>query len=111
MAKYGNGISFDEACMMEKEQIRHPLNGELSVGANEDGFVYEPAGKEDCDRCILGAYDGLVFQAKEALAAGRALEKLMRAKGLQTTLQEFLIAKEKEKQDSNGYRYESDGDE
>ena len=39
MSKYGNGITFGEACMHEKEEIRHALNGE--VLESWDDYTYE----------------------------------------------------------------------
>ena len=75
MGKYGN-IKFGTACMHEKEEIRHALNGEVLEAWDEDGKHWAKAPKEVCDKVILEAYDSLYYQAEQLRASGCAIDKL-----------------------------------
>ena len=77
MAEYGNGISMTRAFTLDKERIKHALNGELACGENEDGFVYAKADKEACDNYIISAYENAVYYALTMNESACALEKLM----------------------------------
>lgn len=114
MAKYGCGLSFGRVCMLEKEQIKHALKGELACGETDDGFVYAPAGKEECDRFILSAYDECVYQAKDAMDSGRALERLMKSRGVELdvtyTLEEYMRFFMEAAIEFNDYVYEPEED-
>lgn len=70
MAKYGCGISFAEACDLDREELLHALKGEVRVGENEDGFIYEPASKEETDGVIIGLFDSMVYYAKQTMIEG-----------------------------------------
>lgn len=90
MAKYGNGISFKQACEYEREGIEHALRGELVCDESEEGFVYAKASKEECDKFILSAYDEVVYQAIRAFTSGRALERIAEERGGGISLQEYM---------------------
>ena len=78
MSKYGSGLSSGQVANMEKEEIREALNGRIRVGENESGFIYEPCeDKEQLNMVVLRAYDALYYQLQQALASGRALEKIL----------------------------------
>lgn len=116
MGEYGPGISFGQACMMDKERIIHAFNGELMIGEDmdKDGvshFVYEHADKKDCLAYILAAYDNAVYQAKEAAASGRALERLFEeVTGIKTAnhFKRYMALSEEERKKFPDYHYESD---
>lgn len=79
MGAYGSGMTSGRLCMMEKEMIRHALNGEMRVGESLEGFVYDKCdNKEELDSVILKAYDEAYFQLKRALDSGRAQDAVMR---------------------------------
>lgn len=75
MGKY-SGMNFGTACMHEKEEIKHALNGEVLVGWDEDGKHWEKAPKDETDAVILEAYDELYYQAEQLRSSGCAMEKL-----------------------------------
>ena len=77
MAEYGNGVSFGQACTYDKERIKMAFQGKLMIGESVNGFEYEKADKDECKRYILGAYDEAVYQARTAMASGRALERML----------------------------------
>ncbi len=90
MSKYGCGISFVRACEMDKEQIKHALQGELVVNETENGFVYGKADKQACDQFIIDAYDNVVYHAIEAMRSGKAYDRFLSEKGLTISLPEYL---------------------
>ena len=63
MSEYGSGISMGDAFSMDKERIKHALNGEIMVGEEEGGFIYDKASKKECDDFILHAFDNAVYWA------------------------------------------------
>ena len=109
MAKYGSGLTSGQIAMMEKEEIKEALKGNLRVNEGPDGFIYEPCDdKALLDSVIVKAYDALYYQLEEALAAGRALDRGAREKGM--TQNEYMQALSDARMDS-GYQYEEDEDE
>lgn len=96
MAKYGNGISFAEACKMNREELLHALNGEIRVGENENGFIYAPASKEETDKVIIGLFDSLVYDAQNTLKASRAMESAYFKQAGPLPLKDFMSAMEAE---------------
>ena len=108
MAEYASGLSFGTCCNLDKERIRHALNGELMVGEDENGFIYEKADKADCDDYILHAYDNVVFLCKQAYDSGRALDAIMQAHGVKVDLREYMETVMKENQKFNDYVFERD---
>ena len=111
MAEYGPGLTFGQMCSMDKERIIHAFKGELMCGEDENGFIYEPASKEECLEYILEAYDNAVFQGKAAMDSGRALEKLFKeVTGHETTehFKRYIALTEEERLRYQDYHYESD---
>lgn len=116
MAEYGSGISFGEACMMDKERIIHAFNGELMIGEQPAGdgngrFIYEKASREECLQYILSAYDSAVYQAKMSMDSGRALERLFKeVTGSETVdhFKRYVVLSEEEHMRYPDYHYESD---
>jgi len=80
MGRYGNGISFKEACVFDREQIVKALDLQVVSGEDEKGFIYCPCTKEDADKTILDLYDNIVYQARQTMAVGRAHEKYLTKK-------------------------------
>ena len=114
MSEYGNGITMAKAFSYDKERIKKALTGQILAGESEDGFIYKPADKEDCNTYILSAFDNAVYQCREALAHGRAMEAYLKSKGINIDFKEFLpfIEAEKKKDyESNAYIYENDTEE
>lgn len=78
MSEYGSGITMMEGFALDRERIRHAWDGELVCGEDERGFfLYEPADEGDCLAFIIKAFDNAVFQCRQALAGGRALERML----------------------------------
>jgi hypothetical protein len=78
MSEYGSGITMMEGFALDRERIRHAWDGELVCGEDDRGFfLYEPADEGDCLAFIIKAFDNAVFQCRQALAAGRALEHML----------------------------------
>jgi hypothetical protein len=92
MAKYGPGLTSGQIANMEKEMIKHALQGELQVGEEENGIIYELCEKSECDKYIIDAYDALYCQLEQALASGRALEKIAKDHGYNSDLAEYMDA-------------------
>lgn len=81
MGEYGSGMSLAQVAELDKERVKHALNGELVCGEDENGFVYEPATREECDRYILEVVDSWYHQAKRLADNGRAIERLCKSHG------------------------------
>ena len=115
MSEYGSGLTFGQACNFDKERIKHALRGELMCDEDENGFVYAPASREECERYILRAYDECVYQASQSMDSGRALDRLMKNHGLvmgeSYTLAEYGNLVEEEHRKFNDYVYEPDDEE
>lgn len=110
---YTNGcMSFGQACNIEKEHIRMALQGKLVCDETEGGFMYRDASKAECDRYILESFDGVVFEAKESLDAGRTLERILINHGIdpKDVFQEYKQIIGEESHKYNDYVYESDAD-
>ena len=79
MGKYGSGLTFGQICKLERQEIEQALNHKVLVGEDSNGSrIYEPAEKSETDKVVLDASDEVVYQAMQALASGRALERLFR---------------------------------
>ena len=111
-----NSITFEKTYMLEKERIRHALNGEVVCGEDDNGFIYKPASKEECDRLILNIYDGLVRSFMNSLASERAYLRLIEAiKKKEMTKDEefqlfFRLNEEERRYTTNEYVYENDSE-
>ena len=108
MAEYAPGLTFGQCCNLDKERIKHALAGELMVGENENGFVYGKANMIDCAEFILRAFDNVVFQCKQSMDSGRAMETLMRKHGITIDLREYMQELEQERLKFNDYVYEGE---
>lgn len=114
MSEYGNGITMAKAFSYDKERIKKALDGQILAGETENGFIYEPSTKEKCNNYILSAYDNAVYQCREALASGRAMEAYLKSKGINIDFKEFFPFREAESKkdyESNEYIYENDTEE
>lgn len=112
MGEYGSGISMKRAFSYDKERIKHAFAGELICSESEDGFVYAPATKAECEAYILSAFDNAVYHAIRNAATGRALERIYHMHlGKQPELHEYMrIVEEENRKDdiSKEYIFESD---
>ena len=107
MSEYGSGLTFGQTRNMDKERIKHALRGELMCGEDENGFVYAKATPEECAAYILSAYDNCVYHAKQAMDSGRALERLMKGKGVECTPEEYGALMESARLEFDDYQYEN----
>lgn len=89
MSMYGSGLSFGQMANMEKERIKHAMEGERCVGEDENGFIWEPCSDEDADAEILSIFDNCVDQALKAMHASRAIEKIAIMHGYQNNPAEY----------------------
>lgn len=106
MGKYGN-IKFGTACMHEKEEIRHALNGEILETWDEDGKHWTKAPKEVCDKVVLEAYDSLYYQAEQLRSSGCAIDKLYPVKP--GDLKKYMrFVEEERRKTMNDYTYEEE---
>lgn len=112
MSKYGN-IKFGTACMHEKEEIRHALNGEVleawGDGTNDvrAGKHWAKAPKEVCDKVILEAYDSLYYQAEQLRSSGCAIDKLYPVKP--GDLKKYMrYVEEERRKAADDYTYEDE---
>lgn len=106
MSEYGSGLTFGQTRNMDKERIKHALRGELMCGEDENGLVYAKATPEECAAYILSAYDDCVYHAKQAMDSGRALERLMKGKGVECTPEEYGALMEAARLEFDDYQYE-----
>ena len=105
MGKY-SGINFGTACMHEKEEIKHALNGEVLAGWDENGKHWEKAEKAETDAVILRAYDELYYQAEQLRSSGCAMEKI-HGNYTPDEFQKYIQYVEEERQKhSNDYEFE-----
>lgn len=109
MSEYGSGLTLGQCCNYDKERIKHAFKGELMIGEDENGFVYEPASREECEAYILRAYDNLYYQAKQLADSGRAMDRLagkyMKG-GFQKHFREYVNIMSQEHCRYNDYVYE-----
>lgn len=89
MSLYGSGLSFGQMANMEKERIKHAMEGERCVGEDENGFIWESCSNEDADAEILSIFDNCVSQALKAMHASRAMEKIATDYGYQNDPAEY----------------------
>ena len=112
MSEYGSGLTFGQTRNLDKERIKRALRGELVCGEDENGFIYAKANREDCERFILAAYDDCVYHAKQAMDSGRALERLLKSKGVEVgvtyTLDEYMTFTEEATREFDDYLYEDE---
>lgn len=108
MSEYGPGMTIGGAGELDKERVRHALDGELICGESERGFGYAPAPKEECDAYILSVVDKWVYQAKELADSGRAVERVMAAHGWRMPFGEYIAAMDEASREYNDYLYEDD---
>lgn len=92
MSMYGSGLSFGQVCNMEKERIKHALEGEKCVGEDEDGFIWESCSDDEANSEIIAIFDECVHQALDAMHSGRALERIATDRGYTGNLKEYEAA-------------------
>ncbi len=77
MSKYGSGLTFGKVCNRGKAEIVMALAGKVFDGYDDEGAaIWRKGTKEQTNRVILEAYDEAVYQALEAMTAGRTMERL-----------------------------------
>ena len=111
MGEYGPGLTSGQCFNLDKERIKHALKGELLCGESEEGFKYAPAPKEECEEYILAAFDNAVFQCTQALASGRAYERILvqDAKlNARKIMKSYMIYIAEENKKYNDYIFEDD---
>lgn len=109
MSEYGSGLTFAQCCAYDKERIKMAMQGKLVVGENEDGFIYAPASRQECEHYILSAYDNAVYHARQSMASGRAVEKVMKKKKWKLPFEMYAKQMDKEMEKDykdTAYRYE-----
>ena len=104
MSKYGNGISYQDAKYLDREEIEQALKGLIRVGEDENGFIYEPGTKEQCDKVILDNYDDVVYQSLECNRHSRVVEALIKAP-IQTSDDYLILARKERLKDYDGIYY------
>lgn len=107
MSMYGSGLTFGQIANMEKERIKHALEGEKCAGEDESGFIWVPCSDEDADAEILAIFDNCVYQALEAMHSSRALGKIAVQHGYQNNQAEYMKAL-KETEITSEYVYEGE---
>ena len=107
MSMYGSGLTFGQIANMEKERIKHALEGEKCAGEDENGFIWVPCSNEDADAEILAIFDNCVYQALDAMHSSRALEKIAIQHGYQNNQAEYMKAL-KETETTSEYVYEGE---
>lgn len=95
----------------DKEMVMHALKGELPVGETEDGWEYEGAAKEDCDRFVLEVLDHWVCQCKQLADSGRAMEAVMKRHRFKMPFMEYFEEMTKAEREYDDYVTEADYDE
>lgn len=107
MGEYGPGMTFQKQCNLEKKKIKAALEGfELDIDTDDK----YPISKERAGRLILDAYDEAVYQAIQAMQAGRAMEAMLKKHGVDTNtmLKEYKEAVDHLEPDDEPYEYEDD---
>lgn len=92
MAQYGSGLSYGQVASMEKERIKHALEGERCTGEDEDGFIWVSCSEDEARDEILSIFDECVYQCLEAMHASRALEKMLADKGYKIDIADYQKA-------------------
>ena len=98
MGEYCSCVSFTDACKYECDILEAALNRRVrEYDEEEEKWVSYPCTKEESVRIALEVFDGLVHHAKEFLYASKALERIMKAHGLEVgrdySLQEYMDAR------------------
>ena len=96
---------------LDKELVAHALNGELAVGETEDGWEYEAAPKEECDRFVLEVLDRWVCPCKELADGVRAMEAVMNRHGFELPFREYIEEHERADREHDDYVTEAELDE
>ena len=91
MAKYGNGVSFESACAMEREQIEKAFLNQKVIDETDDGFIYGECTDEEAQQIILDAFDEACFQAQQAFGFGRAIENYLKEYMGEEWYQDFTV--------------------
>ena len=94
MGKYGNGISMAEMFRLEKEEIKKTLKGVTPEQLKK----------------VIDSYENAVYHALEGNACAKALENIMKKRGIETNLEEFVTEKEKCLSETQ-YDFENEADE
>lgn len=76
MGNCETGLTFGQTAFLEKERIKHALEGEKCVGEDDDGYVWEPCSDAEADKEILSIFDTCVSMALNAMHEARAYEKI-----------------------------------
>ncbi len=93
MSRYGSGLSYGQIANMEKERIKHALEGEKCIGEDEDGnFIWTSCSDEEADDEIIAVFDEAVYQVLDALHTSRAMETIAKAHGYDGNIKEFQDA-------------------
>lgn len=108
MGEYAPGFTSGQIATLDKERIKEALAGRLMTGEDTNGFMYEPAPKEECDRFILEVFDDWVHRVKQLADHGRAMERLADAHGLHYDLREYMGYLAEESARFNDYVYEDE---
>ena len=74
----------------DKELVRHAMRGELPTIETDDGWEFEAASREDCERFVLEVVDKWVCQCKELADSGRAVERVMSRHGFKLPWKEYM---------------------
>lgn len=80
MSEYGCCVTMGQSFNYDKERIKHAFKGELLCGEDEQGFIYAPASKEECEKYILSAFDNAVYHCLSSMDSGRALDRMLKDK-------------------------------
>ena len=108
MGIYGTGRTMGQKFNMDKERIKHALNGELAYSKNENGFIYRPAPIEECESFILKTFDNVVYHLLEMTKFGRIYDYLLEKNGIKYSMQDIMIGKAIEDCKPDDYQYEED---
>lgn len=91
MTVCGVNQSFGQMANMEKERIKHAMEGERLVGEDDDGLIWESCSDDECNSEILAVFDECVYEALQAMHAVRALD-LMASGGVPYTFENYAKA-------------------
>ena len=80
-----------------RDDILRALDGEVLIGEDENGPVYEKGSLEECRHEVSRIFDLIAYRMNEALSSGRAMDNIAKRHGLQFDLMEFGNEFESEK--------------
>jgi len=107
VGEYGPGLTMGQIFNLDKEQIKHALNGELMYAEDEEGrFLYRPASPEECREFILRTFDNAVYHCMEANKFGKVYDYIIEKNGVKYTIQDILLSKAIEDAKPSDYHYE-----